>query len=500
MEKSALRGVAAATAAVAATVMMVATATGTPAQASSVRPCTATKITVQFYYTKLRVFLDTELLWEKPNTNTNVTHTLPTVQVPAGSRFIFTGRRDTAPNPHALAVRVDWAPGAGDAAPDAPLLSSRDWEAARVSEDFASTLAAQFAPSKWERVVDVSNAVSVETKREAPAEALHVAASEPEKDPHTKFLVAFRSPPIPMEGACTPVAGGNGGSSLSSGKTVAISISSIAVVLAVIGGVVLVLRARRRRQMRAMNESEQEWPNKPASGVGGGDKLGDGGDGSAQGGPKADPVASSTSDKPPHAMGNTSQGGASGGGGGGGGDMLVASHGDAMAGACFGPLSVPTTGFPLAGMRSPDEDIRAQAVAAQALEADMVAAADALYQDTVASSMRGSVRGVGGAPSVATEVVDSNDGRSDSRDGGGGALSSPSGTWYSPVTATASSVDMVTIGSGSITTGSHASSAGLPAAASPPRVKRGVVLPDDDGLSAPPMPPGLWTPLPSPSV
>lgn len=428
-----------------------------------------------------------------------MTHTLPAVSVPAGSRIGFTGHRDTAPDPHAMAVRVDWAPDSAGAAPGAPLVSTDDWEVARVSGAFASTFATDAAPAEWARVVDVSHAVSVETKREAPAGALHVAAAEPDKDPDAKFWVAFRSPPTPAEGSCSSAAKGDSGSSLSSGATAAVSIVSVVLVLAVIGGVVWVLSARRRRRMRAIDESEEGWPSKPASGDGGADKLGDGGEGEIGGGPKASPVAPPASDQPPYKVGSNSRGGVSGRGGGSGGDTPSASPGDRLTGARIKPLSVATLGSQPGDARSSVEDIRTQALVARALEADVVAASEVLYEGAAAAGERGGVHGGGGGPVAANGAGHSTTGGSDSR-GVVGKLSHPGEMRLSPLTVTVSSGDTLTLDSGSVVTGSLVSSAEPPALASPPRVKRGVVLPDDDGLSPPPLPPSLWTPLPSPGV
>lgn len=218
------------------------------------------------------------LLWELPVNNTNVTHARPSVVIPAGTRIGFTGWRDTAPDTHALAVRVNWAADPAGTPPGAPLLSSSDWEVARVSEAFTTTFAVDAAPASWERAINVSGAVSAESKRFAPPGALHVAAAEPEADPNAKYWVAFRSPPTPAGGACSSAvaAAADGGSSLSTGAAAGIGVVAVGVAGALIGGVVWALSVRRRRRARAEDESEDGWPAKAAAGEGGG-RGGDGG-------------------------------------------------------------------------------------------------------------------------------------------------------------------------------------------------------------------------------
>lgn len=439
----------------------------------------------------------TTLHWEKPSTNSNVTHPLSPAEIPAGTRIGLTGRRDTAPNPHAMAMRVDWAAEAAGAAPGPPLLSSTDWEVATVSAAFAATFVDD-APTAtaWAPAVDVSAAVSDTAKLFSPAGALHVAAATPgDEDSNAKYWVAFRSPPTPTWGVCTATAAGDGGSTLSTGVSATIGIVAVVLVGAVIAGVVWTLHARQQRRARVADESDAGWPSKPAGGGGGCGGGGDGGDakgGGAPGGRQEDSVATPAPGTPAYPAG-------------GGAFPTAGAYSPPRGGHTAGgggappsePFSVATSGSPAVDTWTTCEDIRAQAVAAQALEADVAAAAQALYEDTVAAGERARGLGGAGAPVAAGGAVDISDGGS-GEGGGGVAMRVPA------LTATASSGDMGTLGAGSVLTGSLVSSVELPRVAAPvPRLKRGVALPDDDdddGLSPPPLPPALWTPIPSPGV
>ncbi|KAK1858565.1 hypothetical protein I4F81_001166 [Pyropia yezoensis] len=517
--------VAATAAVVVAMVVSAATAPGAAAQAAAGgRPCNATKMEVQFYYKTLRVFLGTTPHWEQPDTTPNVTHFPDPTDIPAGTRIGLTGHRDTAPDLHAMAMRVDWAPESAGGVPGEPLLSSTAWEVARVSKAFAETFVNDAPPaSAWSRAVDVSASVNETDKLYAPVGAAHVAAAAAgAEDADAKYWVAFRSPPTPAGGACSSFAAADDGSSLSAGVMAVIGIVAVVLLGAVIGGVVWALRGRQRRRTGIADVSDAEWPAKPASGGGGGGGGGggedddDGDDADRRGGPggrHGEPVATPAAGSPAYAARGGRSDGAAGGGGDGGGAFPAAGGGSPrrdgrLDGGGVAPpsdhFSVSTAGSPAVDSWVTCEDIRAQAVAAQALEADVAAAAQALYEDTVVAGGRLGGRDGGGAPATAGGVVSISSGGvggRGGRSGGGGEL--PDALAMHLPTLTTSSGGTGTLGTGSAVTDSLESPVGLPRTSEgPPRVKRGVALPDDDddGLSPPPLPPSLWTPLPSPGV
>lgn len=167
--------------------------------------CRAT-LTIQFFYTQLRVFVDDTLLYEKPPTNTDVTHNI-TATLPVGARIGLSGHHDVAPDTHAAAVRVGWV-NAGALPAGAPLLTGPAWRGAPVDEAFALTFGGGGSggvdPPAWAPTVDVSDAVAAPFAATAPAGARHVAVPPPwtvDGVPAPRFHVAFQSPPIPA-GAC----------------------------------------------------------------------------------------------------------------------------------------------------------------------------------------------------------------------------------------------------------------------------------------------------------
>lgn len=170
---------------------------------------------------------DDMLLYEKPATNTNVTHSIAAI-LPVGSRLGLSGHYDVAPDTHAASVRVDWTSPAPLPA-GTPLLTSSSWRGAPVSETYARTFGgggtATLVPS-WAPLVDVRDTVAEAFLVTAPPGANHMAVPPPlsaDGQPAPRFHVAFQSPPI-LTGSCvtppsvaTPPASGVGGAGVGGG-------------------------------------------------------------------------------------------------------------------------------------------------------------------------------------------------------------------------------------------------------------------------------------------
>lgn len=471
----------------------------------------------------------TTLYWEKPSTNTRVTHTVRPTEIPAGTRIGLTGHRDTAPDPHAMALRVDWAgaPSAGRL-PGEPLLSSTAWEVARVSEAFAATFSDDPPPpGAWAPAVNVGPSVGDGAKHTAPAGAAHVAAVSPAwEDPNVKYWVAFRSPPTPSWAACTVAAApADSGPALSTAAAASVGVVVVALVGAVIGGGVRALRAPQRRRARNARQPDAGGAPKPDGGSGDGDA-----DEGARGGRQADAAATpaaGTSAAPPWgglaatgspappsehfsvaticspavtwaaAKDMRAQAVAPPAG-----DPPAAPprRGDGAAGGGGGPpsdiFSVATTDSP-AETWATGRDATGRGVAARALGADVAAAARVLYETTVASDERGG-GGAGGAPMPAGGAAGMSScggggggrGSDGGSGGGGGSGSGGGGGGGGPPGAVAMresgqtgtalpSGGTGTLSRASLLVGSLVCAAERPAAPPPLRVKRGVALPDE---------------------